>query len=259
MRVLLAIAFGWVLTAMGGESIIREPQVLPAASNYTSLGRVDRPFKRIDADRYFRQGVELLPGSGGNWQPASLNLTNWGSLSTNVLTNYVRFANLVAQTNTIWQRLTNGTQTVAATWTSVDTEETNILMSYTPASDSMMRFDYVNTWAQSNYIGTDQVICNFLFWTDPTGQFIQQNLYGQIDDYLNYMPNSPGTGPEFQTISNRVFMGRRSILLSVKGGTSMILSNYVRNSINGPDEPFGTNVFQWSLSMEQELVSLRYQ
>lgn len=196
--------------------------------------------------------VDLRP-----YQYGSTNLTNWSKIPTNVLEGLVRQTNLVAQTNTLWERVTNGTQNLEFTWSATDVYATNVLWSYTPASDTVLRFDFVDLFYYDPLGGGPEVTyINFLGYTLPGGQATWRNIYGGFDDYSSSVPNNLFV--DNLTVSNHVTSVSRSFLVAAQAGSPVILSNWYYNSINSAPEPRGTNYFKWTVSEERQLVTLRW-
>lgn len=239
--------FWWVMVCVVGvllpvgqhacatDMIIREPQVLPAASNYTSLGRVDRPFKRVDADAYFRQGVELLPGgSAGNYQAGSRNLTNWSQLETNVLQQFLRTNDVVNQTNTWWLIKTSAVATMTYAADVVLSEATNTLATYTPAADMFVRVEYSATLDDALYNHTESFSDVHpslgVSYTTPSGHLSTRQLHAEL--YTDSDWSSP-TNDHIRTKSGGLW-------LQAAAGTTVSVTNYVSANTPAYSNPSAT-------------------
>lgn len=268
--------------ACATDMIIREPQVLPATSNYTSLGRVDRPFKRVDADRYFRQGVELLPGgSSSSYQAGSLNLTNWSNLPTNILTGMAYLTNFVAQTNEVWVRLTNYTQTLPIDYASVLGVDTafyttyqglsNVWFSYTPTSNTLLKVEMETSWVNEPLGGFGQDSRSYVWgtWTTPQGygvicDFRRIGIYGtampkptEVTAALLYYQATGAQEYYYDALGNAdAAVSRWSLPIAVKSGTTLYLYQGWELSREVGD-PGATNYFVGQVWISTPQITLR--
>ena len=215
---------------------------------------------RNAAEARDRLGITTSSG-GSNGQPASLNLTNWSAIGTNILTNMVFSTNLVAQTNTFWERIY--TFDHAMDFTNVGefgyVDVTNVVWTFTATNTDMIRLDLVDTWyRQTGTTTVDAGYYLFLGYTDQNSAPVQYNLFGGMEDQASHMPDILSGEGQLMWNLNTVHRMMRSINIQPKNGTTIYLTNYLVNSINSEEEAHGTNFCRIEVSKAHEIVTLKW-
>ena len=213
---------------------------------------------RNAAEARDRLGITISSG-GSNGQPARLNLTNWSAIGTNILTNMVFTTNLVAQTNTFWERIF--TYESAMDFTNVgwmgDFDITNVLWTFTVTNSDMIRVDLVDAWYRQTGGGTT-VDANFyllLGYTERNGGPLSQNMFGSMGDTDSHMPDQTGAETWNSDYNLRL---AKSFLIHPKVGTTVSITNRMINSINDALEAHGTNYCRIEVSKAPESVTLKW-
>ena len=180
---------------------------------------------------FVQTNISYVAVTNAPWQWGNLNLTNWGTLSTNVLTNYIRGAGIT--TNTVWTRTYTYTNQVIVPNATFDTNGT--ITSWV-SDGGQYRIDTVRelivpVLGQSNDYEHDYGI----YWTNAANERVSYLL---SDNY--------GTAVITSTAGNTDYMTVKTFLVRAPSGQTVTITN--RAFIAFANNIGGTNYISMEIS-----------
>lgn len=254
LPLLLLLPLG-VLPAGAVDALLRERVVRPATSNYTTLGRLDLPFVAVYSDAFYWRGVLLTNGSGSGSSAAhGLSTNRWttnsdiATINAEHVTNAVELtagdrisitatsgrAYTIAAGSGVVVELTNGAVTTPWIYTDdIDNDITNILIHYPVPATGLYTVNLAFHTITSNALEqVDSVSMIYVSWTSPD----------------NFAWTAPWIDGRYEVWWNRL-SGYAPMVVNCLGGTSLIVSNFVRDSFYSPDgDTPSTNFIRASLT-----------
>jgi hypothetical protein len=164
-------------------------------------------------------------------QRGNLNLTNWGTISTNILTNYIRTASIT--TNTVWTRTYTYTNQVTVPNATFDTNGT--ITSWV-SDGGQYRIDTVRELIVPNLAQFNDYEHQYgIFWTNAANERV---FYLLSDNYSAPINTTTAGNTDYMTV--------KTFLVRAPSGQTVTITN--RAWITASDNIAGTNYISMEIS-----------
>lgn len=225
----------WLATSMAvAEPTAYMDMVLRARNAAEARDRLG-----VTGGSFTQTNISYTAVTNAPWQWGSLNLTNWSALGTNALTNYVRFADLVARTN--WTRQLTWSKTIyigAATF-----DSNNVLATWT-ADGNPWRIDTTRILSTPDLPGVNDYEEHIgVFWTNAVG------------DRMDFLLTDNYNGDIVATTGFNHYIRQHTYLVNAPSGNVVTITNRAR--VTTADRNAGTNHLYFEVSKPQLIYGVQ--